>query len=562
MTQEEQNSGAKTNIVIYLLLGLICLTPNLFYAFTGSTFADSLTKKAAYLFLSLIVFLIPFLFLKRKTAFTFSLLYVILSPLEIIHLMMYKDGVNSGFMLLLRQTNLSEALELTSSFAVYAIVWIFIIVVYIILLTKIRSNTPLFNSLQKRYFLIISSGTFIGLYLYTLSLGLINLTFKEAYRFSKEAYPQKFAKLYPLDIFIATKNAIKTRNEINRLSQNIANFRFNAKSGNPITDKEVYVLVIGETARYANFGINGYHRNTSPHLAKTSSLHSFHDVFTEANFTEGALPIMLTRATADNFEISRKEKSILEAFKECGFKTYWLSNQSFGNPFIGRITSESTGKYSTVKDYDSANNYDTYLLPNLDKVLSFNDRKQFIVIHSLGSHFRYNFRYPEEFRIFRPDFEGAFDYTAIKSSNKDKLINTYDNTMLFTDHFLSQIIEKLQKKSCISYMYYISDHGENLFDIGESVLHGGRIPTKYDAHIPLFIWTSKEFNSIFPEKILAIQNNLHKSITSSVSFHSLLDLANISVADMNFQKSIASLSLKSDSNRVMLNSNMETIVIR
>lgn len=548
--------------IIYLILGLICLTPNILYAFTGSTFADSITKKAVYLLLSTIVFLIPFLFLKRKTAFIFSLIYVILSPLEIIHLKMYKDGVNSGFMLLLRQTNISEAIELSTSFWIYAILWVAVLSIYVFLLTKIKFNIPLFSKIQKRYFLILSTGIFLGLYFYTFYLGLINFSVKEAYRFSMEAFPHKFTKLYPLDIFIASKNAIKTRNEINRFSEEINEFRFNTKSGNSADSKEVYVMVIGESARFANFGINGYYRNTSPNLANTSNLISFSDVYSEANFTEGALPILLTRANAENFEISQKEKSILEAFKECGFKTYWLSNQSFGNPFIARIASEASGRYSTVKDFDSSNNYDTYLLPNLDKVLSMKDKKQFIVIHSLGSHFRYNFRYPEEFRKFRPDFQGAFDYTAINSSNKEKLINTYDNTILFTDYFLSQIIVKLQNQSCLSYMYYISDHGENLYDIGNAVLHGGMTPTKYDVHVPLFVWISEQYKTLFPEKITAIQQNIHKSITSSVSFYSILDMANITVPEMNYQKSIASPELKSDSNRLMLNSNMKTIIIK
>ena len=563
MTQKTSVAEVKKNRIIYLILGLMCLLPGILYATKSLTFDDSLVKKISYLFISVSLFLLPFLFFKAKTVFSLSIIYVIFSPLEIIHLFMYKAGVSSGFMLLIFQTNLSEALEVLSSFSIIAIIYVLLLIAYIVLIINIKEDGYLLSRKYRLYAGVFVSAIFISLYVYTFSLGLgLTPTVAKAYHFSNKAYIQKFNKIYPIDIFLAAQSAFKTRSKINNSSEELRNFSFNSRSGNHFAEREIYVFVIGETARYANFGINGYHRNTSPKLSAINHLNSFQNVFTEANFTEGSLPILLTRATATNFHISGKEKSILEAFKEAGYSTYWISNQSFSNPFIGRIASEATAKYSTVKDFDSANNYDTSLYPDFDKVLAKNEKKQFIVIHTLGSHFRYNFRYSEQFRKFRPDFTGSFGYTAINKSNKEKLINTYDNSILFTDYFLAGIIKKIQQYKCVSYMYYISDHGENLFDNGNAVLHGGTIPTSYDLHVPLFVWTSGRYNALFPEKVAAVQHNVSKSISSSVTFHSLLDLSNIDVPDKNDQKSIASTKLKSDTTRKMLNSNLETVIIK
>ena len=118
MTQKTSVAEVKKNRIIYLILGLMCLLPGIFYATKSLTFDDSLVKKISYLFISLSLFLLPFLFFKAKTAFSLSIIYVIFSPLEIIHLFMYKAGVSSGFMLLIFQTNLSEALEVLSSFSI------------------------------------------------------------------------------------------------------------------------------------------------------------------------------------------------------------------------------------------------------------------------------------------------------------------------------------------------------------------------------------------------------------------------------------------------------------
>ena len=151
MTQKTSVAEVKKNRIIYLILGLMCLLPGIFYATKSLTFDDSLVKKISYLFISLSLFLLPFLFFKAKTVFSMSIIYVIFSPLEIIHLFMYKAGVSSGFMLLIFQTNLSEALEVGSSFSIIAIVYVLLLVLYIVLLAKIKDKGYLLSKKNRLY---------------------------------------------------------------------------------------------------------------------------------------------------------------------------------------------------------------------------------------------------------------------------------------------------------------------------------------------------------------------------------------------------------------------------
>lgn len=531
----------------------------MFFVFFGDTLSDSVAKKLGFALISFLFFLFPFLIFRIRTSFLINGIFVLLAPLEIAQIYLNKQTIGSGFIMLILQTDLHEVLEILNSIKPFIIIELFIFFLYFFLIFKLPKNKFLTTNKSKLFALVFYIISLFSLYIYCLTVGLkVTSGFSEAMSFSKAAYFQKFSKIYPCDMVMSINGGIRTYHEINKPSADIDKFRFSAKKRTQINEKEVYVLVIGETARYSNFSVNNYNRETSPLLSKITNLVSFSDVYSEANETQTSLPILLTRATAEHFNVFKKEKSVVDAFKEAGFSTYWIANQSFGNPFIQRIVKNTKGHFFAVKDYDSLENYDEMLWVYLDKILAKNEKKQFIVIHTLGSHFRYNYRYPKSFRKFQPDFEGAFDYGLINRQNKERLINSYDNSILYTDYFLSNTIKKINQKSALSFMFYTSDHGENLYET-DHVLHGGISPTIYDVHVPLFVWTSDKYNQEFPNKKACLTTNKHKSITSSVVFYSLLDLADIEIKGNIIKKSICSPLLQNDSIRLMLNPNKRLI---
>ena len=172
------------------------------------------------------------------------------------------------------------------------------------------------------------------------------------------------------------------------------------------------MLVIGETARYGNFGINGYARNTTPRLSERTNLISFDSTYAIANLTTVSVPFILSRATPQTTEIFNKEKSVVEAFQEAGYHTAWIANQSFGNKLLMPISSSCDYTHYLPADITNHQNLDIKLLDYLQPLLDKEKGRQFIVLHSLGCHFKYNCRHPKEFAQFQPDLNSETDVTT------------------------------------------------------------------------------------------------------------------------------------------------------
>lgn len=551
----------KKEFVIFISLILILLLPNIVFIIAGITLQGSLYKRAGYLILSTVVVLLPFLFLKRKTAFIISGILLLVAPFELWSVIYNGLPLNAGHITHFFQTNTNEAFEFIGTYYSIILVYVAVVFLYYTLVFRGIENQYLFKRNTAVGFIIILIVAVFSLFLYGYVVGY-NIRSKKSDKliFAYEALNKKFTKIYPLSFFCAISEGLNIQKEITTTSEEIKDFVFNAHKRSPDKSKEIYVLVIGETARYLNFGINGYDRNTTPNLSEIENLLSYTNLYSEANTTQISLPILLTRATATEFNVQKKEKSIVEAFKESGFYTYWIANQSFNYPFVQRILKNTDEIFISTHDIESAENYDEKLLFPLQTILNSNANKLFIAIHSLGSHFRYNFRYPPEFEVFKPAFKGSFDYGLINSKNKQLLINSYDNSILYTDYFLSEIIQMLQEiPDASSVMLYTSDHGENLYDLEKLVLHGGTNPSKYEIHVPLFIWFSTEYKNKYPQKVNEMYNNRDKKISSSVVFHSMLDIADIETEGEQLNKSISSPELINDSVRFVLNPLLELI---
>ncbi|MFA6571204.1 MAG: sulfatase-like hydrolase/transferase, partial [Bacteroidota bacterium] len=145
--------------------------------------------------------------------------------------------------------------------------------------------------------------------------------------------------------------------------------------------------------------------------------------------------------------------------------------------------------------------------------------------------------------------------------NKELFINAYDNSIVYTDYFLSKIIDKIDSVDCVSSFVYLSDHGENLYDTKDNVLfHARTVITKYDYHVPLFVWYSDEYNKIYKTKVENLNNNVKKPISARYIFYSMLDMAGIRFPEQIMQKSFFSDKMQSDTLRYVINPNNEKLV--
>lgn len=532
---------------LFLLLAI----PNLTGLFLLSDLSGRITMQIAYIGFALILWISPAFFLKLRTYFLVMSVFLLLAPIEIAHIILNGMPVTEGFISAILHTNFSEAWELINSLKGTALLYILAVAGYYYIVFRKIENRYLFT--RKAATILFSLCLIGNLLLYG---AMLHLAFRmEAplpWAYATQHFAKKYRKIYPYDLITVSYRTYAVGQEMRQLQDELAGFSFEATRP-PVDGREIYIVVIGESARYGNLSLNGYPRQTTPLLEKTEGLVSFSDATATANLTEIALPLLLTRATPLDPSLGYKEKTVVDAFAECGFKTAWLATQSSQYRFIKRIAEEADYAYFSTTDFDASTNYDEHLLPHLEKVLAEKNEKQLIVLHTLGSHFRYNFRYPERFNAFAPALEGTSGTSVLTPSNKEVLVNSYDNTIRYTDWILSSVIERLKEEEAISTFFYISDHAENLYDDGNNlILHGGGQLSKYEIHIPILVWTSEKYNQLFPEKRKELNEHRNKKLSADHFFHTLLDLAAIRYPGEELEKSFSSPRFEEDSIRHVL----------
>ncbi len=295
------------------------------------------------------------------------------------------------------------------------------------------------------------------------------------------------------------------------------------------------ILVIGESLRSDRLGINGYKRNTTSGLAKIDNLLSYKNVYSLATNT----PLGVQNITKKHgfYDFS----SFVKIFGKLGFKTHWLSNQGISYKMINAIAMEAEKRVFSddIRIAEMGSNYDVALLPYLKDTLSAGG-SNLIILHTNGSHKLYDLRYPPEFKIFKPTcIDDGIYYSFNECLDSEKLGNSYDNTILYTDYFLTEVIKILERKNAI--LLYISDHGESL---GENGVYGHSRPVESGGleqrHVPMLLWASKDFLS--KKTNLTLFNNakakLELKLDHTNIFHSILDCSGIISDSIDLDKSI------------------------
>lgn len=477
-----------------------------------------------------------------------AFIFVFFAAFQLVLLYLFGTGVIAVDMFLnLVTTNPGEAMELLDNLAP-AVVGVFVVYLPLLILggVIIRRDSRLSVSFQQRVRHWAMQIGAIGLFCLLASYLMV-----DDYRMRNQLYPVNIC--YNLYLAFERNAASENYKEASR------NFKFEAKSERSLYAPEVYVMVVGETARAHNFSLYGYPRDTNPLLSKTQGIKAFPNVTTQSNTTHKSVPMLLSAASAEDFERLFHEKGILAAFKEAGFHTVFISNQLPNHSFIDFLGEQADEHYFLKKeDALQGNHYDEDLLQKLDEILPKADasssahyryRKLFVVLHTYGSHFNYQERYPRSFAYFKPDSR-----SEAKPENRRDLLNAYDNTIRYTDYILHGIIERLQKWEGVqtktdgvydqptSAMLYTSDHGENIFDDDRHLfLHAAPKASDYELHVPFIIWTSEGFSKQYPDILKALGENRSKQVQSSLSaFHTMLGIGGIQTHYRQDEYSVAS----------------------
>lgn len=328
-------------------------------------------------------------------------------------------------------------------------------------------------------------------------------------------------EIFPVNVAYNVVLCAREYVKIENYDRTSAGFRYHARRTAKADKREIYVYVIGEASRAANWELYGYDRPTNPRLkALGDEIVVFRNMLTQSNTTHKSVPLILSSVRTDEHEELFRRKGLPALFNEAGFDTWFISNQSRQGAMIDNLAHDARHLI-----YIRSPRYDMQLLDEVRKILEKSDSKKLLLIlHCYGSHFSYHQRYPREFAHFRPDTD-----VAIARQNREMLVNAYDNSIRYTDHFLAQTIDYLRSlEDTSSALLYCADHGEDLIDDDrDRFLHASPTTTAYQLYVASLAWFSDAYRRNFPEKVAAAMANETAPATTHALFHTMADMASI-----------------------------------
>ncbi|WP_130907266.1 MULTISPECIES: phosphoethanolamine transferase CptA [unclassified Pseudomonas] len=304
------------------------------------------------------------------------------------------------------------------------------------------------------------------------------------------------------------------------------------------------VLVIGESTNRQRMSLYGYPRKTTPELDKLKDqLAVFDNVITPRPYTIEALQQVLTFADEDNPDLYLSTPSLVSMMKQAGYKTFWITNQQTmtkRNTMLTTFSQQADEQvYLNNNRNQNAAQYDGDVIEPFNKALADTAPRKLIVVHLLGTHMSYQYRYPSTFDKFK-------DRNGVPAGVRDDQLptyNSYDNAVLYNDFVVSSLIKDYARTDPNGFLLYLSDHGEDVFDSpGHSTL--GRNESKPTAPmytIPFMAWASPKWRETHDWNFAA---DLGRPYSSSHLIHTWADLAGLSFDELDRSKSLVSDSFK------------------
>lgn len=516
----------------------------LYVLVTGQS--NSIGLRDSLLYSSL--WLIPALLFPKKIKLVAGVIGIVLwlsSVVALAYFVVYGHQISQSVMFVMFETNTNEAGEFLKqyfSFKVLGVILAYTLVA-IFLWTRLKPVT-----LPK------SGRVGVSLLILVILFGVpyYNKGIKQdrpmssiaSYVNSKLAYaaPWQFVSGYFL-----YKNQLANMEELIRDNSKIPpleNF-IDANGNTPRT----FVLVIGESTSRDRMSLYGYSRPTTPELDELAkdypaNLSVFNDVVTSRPYTIEALQQILTFATQTEPELFNSRPSIMNMMKQAGFKTFWITNQQTmteRNTLLTAFSRQTDKQYYLNNDMaQSSRIYDDVVFSPFKEALADPAEKKFIVVHLLGTHMRYEFRYPEDKAIFK-DKDSVVPANLKDDEVKD--YNAYDNAQHYNDYVVSTLIKDFDSSKENGFLVFFSDHGEDVYDTPPHEMLGrseGK-PSKVIYNVPFLVWQS-------PEWLATHQFDLKDKTTrpfSNMDFiYAWSDLAGLNYTGFEPEKSLFNASFK------------------
>jgi lipid A ethanolaminephosphotransferase len=293
--------------------------------------------------------------------------------------------------------------------------------------------------------------------------------------------------------------------------------------------RSLTVLVVGESARAENFGILGYDRDTTPQLDKEAGLIAFTDVHSCGTETAVSVPCMFSNMGRKDYDASKakNEEGLLDVLKRAGIDVIWRDNQSGCKGTCDRVTLQDVSNLKDPALCANSECRDEILLQGLQSFIDHLDKDTVLVLHQMGSHGpEYFKRYPKEYEHFTPVCES----NALNNCSRESIVNGYDNTLVYTDHVLSSLIDVLRSNQdkVDTAMLYLSDHGESLGEYN-LFLHGTpyMLAPEQQKHVAMLAWFSDSYQKAYSVDTHCLQMSRDKPLSQDNLFHSMLGLLEV-----------------------------------
>jgi len=508
---------------IFILAGLYTVIFNItFFEKLFATYHWSIINTVFFASVALIIFFLVVLILNlfrfKYLMKAVCILLLLCSSLANFTMMSYGVAIDYVMILNIFSTQKAEVLDLFS--LMFCFNFLLLGVVPSVLILKIRI---VYLDLKNTVFSQLK--VFFGLlFIMLLVMALLGKSYTSFFREHKPLryYINPTAWIYAV-IKYSKKNLLVKHTAIQKIGNDSVMIHDNKNHS-----REIVVLVIGESARGDHVSLNGYNRDTFPLLAKEDVL-SFSNMVSCGTSTAVSVPCIFSHYNIDNFdsEKGRNTENVLDIMNRTGkIKVLWRDNNSDSKGVALRLE---------YQDYKSPDNNpschgecrDIGMINNLEQIIN-NEKNNYndilIVLHQMGNHGpAYYKRYPKEFEKFVP----ACQTNELQECTRDEIINAYDNALLYTVYFLSEIIKLLKKFPLDeTALLYVSDHGESLGENGV-YLHGMPefIAPKEQKDIASIFWFGGTLKKKINWQLLKRKSNV--PLSHDIFFHTLLGLFEI-----------------------------------
>lgn len=501
----------KSTSLVYLSIIFYTILPYIAVSF----FEKQREEDFVFVFLNACILFLPFFFIKKSQKLYYSLLsFILLLPasIELGHALAYQGRITASTFFIIFDTNTAETLEFLDSVLEWEAILLFLLywVVNILLFTRTLKQLPCKPKMRSGFFFILFILTPFAFKFFTAPKDPY-----EAYR--RANHPLSFLHYYEkyrkeMKVFSTHESRLTKSFKVQRDEKSV---------------QETYVLIIGESTTRNKMSLYGYQRDTTPRLKKfkkENTLYVFNNVVSSAVGTLANLKRIVTFANAEDSSEEKLSANLVNLFKTAGFKTFWISNQLILglNDTITSVFARQADNHHFTNTTNSKT-FDEKVLPILDKYLEDNANKKLIVIHLIGTHMKYRNRFPKEYIHFQTK-EGI----ELKDFHNERSIqykNDYDNSVLYHDYVLTEILNRLKRKNDYAAAIYLSDHGEEVYDTRNLHGHPGTHKTLNLFEIPFLIWVSENYRT---ENNFTISNKkLSEAYVSDDLIHTLLGISGV-----------------------------------